>query len=138
MTSPAGVFLGTMSNTASARAVSTPPTRVGTTTQSAADMAFSSIRSLPGGESTMPISSGSMRSRARVRSRPVGASTTDTSSSGSPSACSIHSAALACASASIRVTGRRLAAATAARYTEVVVFPTPPFNAATTTIMRGN
>jgi hypothetical protein len=50
---------------------------------------------------------------------------------------SSQSAALAWASASTSVTARPASAAMAARYTQVVVLPTPPFRAATTSFMRG-
>src|SRR5690606_22513612 len=68
-------------------------------------------------------------------SRSVGASTTRIGLSRSSTDCSTHSAADAWGSASTIVTARR-PEATAARYTDEVVFPTPPFTAATTTITR--
>ena len=64
----------------------------------------------------------------------MGASTTSIDSNTSSAACSTQSAALAWGSVSTRVTERLPATATADRYTEVVVLPTPPFSAATTTI----
>ena len=70
MTSPAGVLRGTMSNTDSARAVSTPPTRVGIPMQSATDMARSHIPSVPGGESTTPTAPGSTPPDPRVEGPP--------------------------------------------------------------------
>ncbi len=67
----------------------------------------------------------------------MGASTTSIDSRTSSAACSSQSAALPCGSLSTRVTDRFPPPAAAARYTAVVVLPTPPFNAATTTITTG-
>ena len=134
MTRPTGVFVGTSSSTASTRPVSTPPMRVGIRTLSAFSIALARSRSFPGGVSTIATSSASTRSSALSSIRSVGASTSVTAARYSSSEASNHSAALACGSASISVVGRRAADARADRYTDVVVLPTPPFNAAITMI----
>src|SRR5512144_498261 len=79
-------------------------------------------RSMPGGVSMMIVAP-SPSSTARDSSRSEGASTTCTPLSGASSS---HSAAVACGSASMRSTGPA-SWSRAARYTAVVVFPTPPF-----------
>ena len=76
---------GIMSRTTSTRGVSTPPTRVGTTTTSASSRAFASSRSWPGGVSTTATASASTVPIALRSSRSVGASTSSIDASASSS-----------------------------------------------------
>src|SRR5262245_61884940 len=123
-----------MSSMAVAVGVSTPPTRVGMTTAVARSSALTTRSRWAGGVSTTTTPLPAALSRALASRRSVGASTTVRAWSWSSVASSTHSAALAWGSASTRVTGRPPSVATAARYTEVVVLPTPPLIAAETTI----
>src|SRR5229473_3541460 len=76
----------------------------------------------------------SWRLIARANVRSDGASRTVTPSTGRSSS---HSAEEACRSASISSTGSYpLATAAAARYTDVVVFPTPPLTLETRTFIQ--
>src|SRR6266511_2168053 len=134
MRTPRGVLAGIISRVTSTRENSTPPARVGMTTASAAVVADCKSRSSPGGVSTIPRPSWRLIARVNVRSD--GASTIVTPSTGRASGAS---AADACRSASISSTGSYpLATAAADRYTEVVVFPTPPLTFETTTFIQAS
>src|SRR3974390_1328977 len=128
MTTPAGTLRGVMARVARTRVGSTPPARVGITTASARPSAACTREPSPGGVSTTtrPYSC----CIALVTVRTEGPSTSSTPSMGSVS---YHSAVAPWGSASTRTTGSRpRRAAAAARYTAVVVLPTPPLTLLTT------
>src|ERR1700722_4257592 len=128
MTTPAGTFRGVISSVVTTRFGSTPPARVGMTTASARARAACTTLPSPGGVSPTPVPSSWFMALVTVRTE--GPSMSSTPSKGSMSN---HSADEPWGSASTSRTGplpRR--AATAARYTAVVVFPTPPLTLLTT------
>src|ERR1700685_4260133 len=128
ITTPAGMLLGVISKVVTTRLGSTPPARVGITTASArASAAWTTLPS-PGGVSTTTMPSS--RPIALVTVRTDGPSMSSTPSIGSTS---YHSAVEPWGSASTSSTGPRpRRAAATARYTEVVVLPTPPLTLLTT------
>src|ERR1700722_10506518 len=128
MTTPAGILLGVISRVVTTRFGSIPPARVGMTTASArASAAWTTLPS-PGGVSTTTMPSSRLIALVTVRTE--GPSISSTPSSGSTS---YHSAVEPWGSASTSSTGPRpRRAAAAARYTEVVVLPTPPLTLLTT------
>ena len=128
MTTPAGMLLGVISSVVTTRLGSTPPARVGMTTASARPSAAWTTLPSPGGVSTTTMPSSWFIALVTVRTD--GPSTSSTPSSGSAS---YHSAVEPWGSASTSSTGPRpRRAATAARYTAVVVLPTPPLTLLTT------
>src|SRR5689334_4523297 len=132
MTTPRGVRAGMSSRVESTGEYSTPPALVGITTASAELEADCRSRSSPGGVST--TTRPSSRPSARFNVRSDGASTTSTPSRGRASS---HSAEEPCRSASTRTTGSYpRSRAAAARYTDVVVLPTPPLMFDTTTLVK--
>src|SRR5580692_3342030 len=128
MTTPAGMLRGVISRVVTTRLGSTPPARVGMTTASARARAAWTTLPSPGGVSTTTMPSSWLIALVTVRTD--GPSINSTPSSGSAS---YHSAVEPWGSASTSNTGPRpRRAAAAARYTEVVVLPTPPLTLLTT------
>ena len=127
ITTPAGMLLGVISSVATTRFGSTPPARVGMTTASARPRAACTTCPRPAG------------CRPR-RCRPPGSWPWSPCAPKGPRPApplrrvdSNHSAEDPCGSASTRRPGRGPgSAATAARYTAVVVLPTPPLTLLTT------
>src|SRR5271165_618461 len=128
MTTPAGMFRGVISKVVTTRLGSTPPARVGITTASARARAACTTFPSPGGVSTTTMPPSWFIALVTVRTE--GPSISSTPSKGSVS---YHSAVDPWGSASTsRIGPRPRCAATAARYTAVVVLPTPPLTLLTT------
>ena len=105
--------------------------------QSARSIAFASSRSLPGGVSTTATSSAPIRSSA-LREQTLGRRLDELDRLEVLVFGALDP--LGCARLRVGVDQRRRAVGSrtrgAARYTDVVVFPTPPLSAATTMIIR--
>ncbi len=129
ITTPAGTLRGVMLSVARTRFGSTPPARVGMTTASARPSAACTTLPSPGGVSTTTRASSWLMAFVTVRT--LGPSIRSTPSRGSASN---HSAVEPWGSASTRTTWawRPRSDAAAARYTDVVVLPTPPLTLLTT------